>query len=64
MEKLILTTVKVMPIPEAVAIPMAGLQISAETGFTPSDVQQHAAKSALDELARWARALKGLREGG
>lgn len=64
MEKLILTTVKVMPIPEGVALPMAGLSINAETGFTATDAQAAAAKAALDELARWARALKGLREGG
>lgn len=61
MEKLMLTSVKIMPIPEAVAIPMVGLQIDAEKVFTPTEGQAKAAPGMLDELARWAGALKPLR---
>lgn len=61
MEKLMLVGLKVMPIPEGVAIPMFSQQIDAEKGFTANDGQAAAAKAALDELARWAQALKGLR---
>lgn len=61
MEKLMLTSVKIMPIPEAVAIPMVGLQIDAEKVFTPTEGQARAAPGMLDELARWAGALKPLR---
>lgn len=61
MEKLMLTSVKIMPIPEAVAIPTVGLQIDAEKVFTPTEGQAKAAPGMLDELARWAGALKPLR---
>lgn len=58
--KLLLTAVKIMPIPEMVAIPMVGQHLK-EGGFVATDGHEAAAKAALDELARWAEALKGLR---
>jgi NAD(P)H-dependent FMN reductase len=61
MEKLMLVGLKVMPIPEGVALPMFHQQLEAEKGFVGNDGQTAAAKAALDELARWAEALKGLR---
>ncbi len=61
MEKLMLTSVKVMPIPEAIAIPMVGQQIDAEKAFSPTEGQARAVPAMLDELARWAGALKPLR---
>lgn len=61
MEKLMLTSVKIMPIPEAVAIPMVGQQIDADQVFTPTEGQARAVPGMLDELARWAGALKPLR---
>lgn len=60
--KLMLTAVKVMPIPEQVAIPMVGQHLTPDTGLTATDAHNNAAKATLDELARWSKALKGLRE--
>lgn len=63
MEKLALTGVKVMPIAENVVIPMFTQQLDAErTTFTPNEVQAKAAPALLNELGRWAKALKGMRE--
>ncbi len=60
--KPLLTSVKVMPIPEAVALPFFIQQLNKETGaFTASEAQQKSADAMLLELARWAGALKPLR---
>ena len=58
--KLQLTAVKIMPIPEMVAIPMVGQHLK-EEGFMATDGHASAAKAALDELVRWAAALRDLR---
>lgn len=60
MEKQILTTLKIMPIPEQVSVHMAGQHI--EDGvFKPGPMHETSAGKALDELHRWAGALKTLR---
>jgi NAD(P)H-dependent FMN reductase len=59
-EKLTLTTLKIMPIPEAVAIPFAWNAV-ADGKFTAPDGQDKAAATMLDELSRWTEALKPLR---
>jgi NAD(P)H-dependent FMN reductase len=60
MAKLPLTSLKVMPIPEAVSIPGFTKQI--ENGvFKATEMQEKSATSLLDELARWAGALATLR---
>src|SRR5690554_780951 len=57
--KSILTTLGVMPLPQAVSLPFFGKSIDAETNeFTPAEVQSEAATKMLHELARWAKALK------
>jgi len=61
MAKVPLTSVKVMPIFEQVAIPFVSKQIADGT-FTPNDSQDKAATAMLDELHRWATALKPMRE--
>ena len=60
MEKLLLTSVKMMPIPEGVALPMFSQHLT-EAGFKPPELQDKAAAAMLTELARWAAALKALR---
>ncbi|WP_421931535.1 NADPH-dependent FMN reductase [Phenylobacterium sp.] len=60
MEKLLLTSVKVMPIPEGVALPMFNQHLG-EDGFKPPELQDKAAVAMLTELARWGEAMKGLR---
>jgi NAD(P)H-dependent FMN reductase len=61
--KPLLTAVKLMPIPEGVAIPMVARQIDAEKRFTSNDLIDLSAKTMLDELVRWAEALKPMRGG-
>ena len=59
--KPLLTTVKVMPIPEAVALPMH-LNSRDESGaFQPGEQVLSGARAMLDELSRWSVALKPLR---
>jgi NAD(P)H-dependent FMN reductase len=56
------TALKLIPLPEAVAIPMFTRFLNAETGeFTPDDVHAGNAARMLDELLRWSEALKVLR---
>jgi len=60
-ERLMLTSLKVMPMAEQVSIPMVGQQIDGEGVFTPTEGQGKGAAAMLTELARWAGALKPLR---
>jgi NAD(P)H-dependent FMN reductase len=59
MAKQIVTTLRVMPIPEAVTIPFVAKLI--EGGVFKGDTQEKAATLMLDELLRWTDALKVLR---
>lgn len=56
------TSLKMMPMFEAVSIPFFNQYVQAETGaFDPGVVQEKAAAVMLDELHRWTVALKTLR---
>lgn len=60
--KLTLTSLRVMPIPEGVALPMFNQHISKETGvFDPGSQFDQAGIAMLTALHRWAEALKTLR---
>lgn len=61
MEKPILTTLKIMPIPEAVAIPGFAQYLDENRNFNPTELMTDGAKVMLDELHRWAEALRPLR---
>jgi NAD(P)H-dependent FMN reductase len=62
MIKLLATSLKMMPIPEAVAIPFMTQHVDKDTGaFDPGETQAKAAATMLDELRRWADALAPLR---
>lgn len=62
MTKQVVTTLKMVPIFEAVSIPFFAQHIDKETGtFDPGEVQEKAAVAMLDELLRWAEALKPMR---
>jgi hypothetical protein len=52
-----------VPIVEAVAIPMVPKQLNEAGHFTANDDQISAATAMLNELFRWAEALKPLRQG-
>jgi NAD(P)H-dependent FMN reductase len=60
MEKLTVTTLKMMPVYDAVTVPFVAKHIK-DGVFTPEPPQETSAKALLDELLRWAGALKPLR---
>jgi NAD(P)H-dependent FMN reductase len=59
--KPVLSRLSMVPVPEGVAVPDVMRQI-ADDVFTPSPPQQAASAGMLDELLRWAEALRSLRE--
>lgn len=62
MTKLTLTALKMMPVPEAVTLPLYSQHLNKETGvFAPPPAAENSAKTMLDELEKWAAALKPLR---
>ena len=60
MEKLMLTSVKVMTIPEGVSIPLP-THMDKDGNFNPSEPIEKSARAMLDELVKWAAALKPMR---
>jgi NAD(P)H-dependent FMN reductase len=62
MSKQVLTTLKVVPIPEAVNVPFFTSFIDAEQNFVGGETQNKAATVMLDELHRWSEALAPLRK--
>jgi len=61
MAKQIVTSLGIMPIPQAVAIPFFAQHINKETGvFDPGSIQETSAGVMLNELLKWATALKPL----
>ena len=62
MSKQMVSALRMVPVVEAVAIPMFPQHIHAETGvFDPGEVQEKAAAAMLDELIKLANALAPLR---
>ena len=62
MTKQVVTTLKMVPMVEAVAIPFFAKFIDPDTGaFVPDETQAKAATVMLDELLRWTLALGVLR---
>jgi NAD(P)H-dependent FMN reductase len=60
MAKLIMTTLKIVPIPEAVTIPFVA-QVVEGGRFKGGEAFEKAATVMLDELLRWSTALRVLR---
>ncbi|HET7413672.1 MAG TPA: NAD(P)H-dependent oxidoreductase [Pararhizobium sp.] len=61
--KTVLTTLKLMPIPEGVAVPFAQSMIGEDKIFQPTELMEQGAGVMLKELHRISEALKGLRQG-
>ena len=61
MEKQLATTLKMMPMVEAVALPMVWNQLGEDGKFTSNEAIDSSATGLLDELQRWAVALKAMR---
>lgn len=64
MTKEVVTTLKIVPLPEAVHIPFVGRLVDESGGFRADEALQSAATTMLDELARWEKALRALRSPG
>jgi NAD(P)H-dependent FMN reductase len=60
MSKLVLTSVKIVPLPEAVTLPFFAKSIH-EGVFQPGEVHDKPTITMLDELLRWTTALKTMR---
>jgi NAD(P)H-dependent FMN reductase len=61
MVKQVVTTLKMMPLPEGVAIPFVSQHI-VDGRFSPPDIVKESAQIMLDELAKWESALRLLRQ--
>ena len=61
MLKLLLTSVKVMPIPDSVNVVGFRQFIGDDGLFQPNELLLGAAKTMLDELSRWTGALLPMR---
>ena len=59
----VLTTLRMSPVLETVAIPFVAQFFDEEKNLVPNDVMTGAAKAMFEELARVAEALRPLREG-
>jgi len=62
MTKMLLTSLKIVPIPEAVAIPFVPKMLDAGK-LKATEVLEKSATTMLDELHRWAVALAPMRAG-
>lgn len=58
--KMMVTTLKMMPMVEIVAIPMVQKQIEKNGDFSSNKLIDDSARTMLEELLRWAEALKPL----
>src|SRR5690606_21663113 len=61
MAKQVLTTFKMVPLMEGVLVPMVGEKLDDQGRFRADEQHEKSAQGTLDELARWAEALKVLR---
>jgi NAD(P)H-dependent FMN reductase len=59
--KLLVAAVKMVPLVEAVTIPMVSHHLDAEKNFAATEIHEKSARTMLDELSRWAEALKPMR---
>lgn len=62
MVKQVVTTLRMMPLPEAVSIPFVKGFLNDEGEIEANEVMEDAATTMLDELARWTSALRTLRD--
>lgn len=60
-EKLLVTTLKMMPMMEGVVVPMVNSHISESGVFSSNELIDKSAQTLLDELLRWADGLKAMR---
>lgn len=61
MSKPVLTTLRMMPLPEGVSIPFIAKELDAEGRYPGSDAANSSAAAMLAELLKWDSALRSLR---
>jgi len=61
MTKQIVTTLKMMPMQEAVTIPFFTQFVNDAGAFVPTELHERAGADMLDELRRWTEAMQSLR---
>lgn len=59
--KQMVTTLKMMPMVESVMIQMPWEQLDEHRNFTPADPHSSSASAMLDEMHKWAQALRTMR---
>lgn len=64
LEKQLVTTLKMMPMMEGVAVPMVAKLLDAERNFQPNELIEASARTLLDELHYWAGGLQAMRAKG
>jgi NAD(P)H-dependent FMN reductase len=62
MARQMVTALKMMPIPEGVMIQMPWNHLDDERRFVPEPMHDESARGMLEELAKWARALRPMRD--
>ncbi len=62
--KLLVTTLKMMPMVEGVAVPMAASMIDDNGDFGSNELIDKSATTLLDEMRRWTIGLRAMREAG
>ena len=62
MAKQVVTTLQMMPVAEAVSIPMVASFFDEEKQFHPNEILETSATALLDALERWTKAMRPLRE--
>lgn len=61
MAKQLVTTLKMMPMMEGVAVPMVAGMLDEDGNFRSNELIDQSARVMLDELLKWARALATMR---
>ena len=61
MAKQLVTTLKMMPMTEGVMVPMVAKMLDDARNFKSNELIDKSATTMLDEMVKWARALKAMR---
>ena len=63
MLKQVMSALKIVPVTDSVNIPFVGEKLDEDGRLKPNEIMEAAASAMLDELGRWAQALRPLRAG-
>ena len=63
MLKQVMSALKIVPVTDSVNIPFVAEKLDEDRRLKPNEIMEAAATAMLDELARWAQALRPLRAG-